>query len=85
MIPWLGRFIRQSNNLYPIRQVASESGISVSVLRKAAQQGRLRAEKRGHFWFSSVDAVNRAIADGKIKAVQQAIAAGKLKNPASGG
>jgi len=64
---WLKDLIKRNGNLQPIKDVSRETGVSVGALRKAAQQGRLRAEKRGHFWFASPKDVERAQAAGKIR------------------
>lgn len=64
---WLIDLIKRDGDLQPLRQLSKETGVSTSALRKAAQQGRLRAEKRGHFWFASPKAVERAQAAGKIR------------------
>jgi len=64
---WLKDLIKRDGDLQPLRQVSKETGVSPGALRKAAQQGRLRAEKRGHFWFASPKDVKRAQAQGKIR------------------
>ena len=64
---WLERLLRKNGDMQPLRVLERQTGISADVLRKAAQQERLRAEKRGFFWFSSVAAIERAISEGKIK------------------
>lgn len=51
----------------PLRHLADEMGLSRGALIKAAQQGRLAAEKRGHFWFCTREAIEQAIAAGYIR------------------
>ena len=47
------------------------SGIREDTLLKAAQAGRLMARKSGATWLSTLNAVDWAIADGKIRKAEK--------------
>ncbi len=47
--------------------LAEMSGVLEDTLLKAAQSGRLMARKSGAAWLSTLNAVEWAIADGKIR------------------
>ena len=74
---WLQRFFKQDNGddqagsqtevQMTLRELSAETDIKYITLYRAIREDRLDATQSGSIWLSSVEAVNRAIAEGKIR------------------
>jgi excisionase family DNA binding protein len=70
MISWIKNLIKGNGNLQnlvTLSELSEQTGIKYMTLYMAIRTGRLDAVQSGHTWLSSVDAVNRAIEEGRLK------------------
>ena len=67
---WLARLLarRNGNREYmTLHALAQETGISLGALRMAVFDRRLEAKKSGYIWLSTVEAVEQAIQEKKLR------------------
>lgn len=67
---WLKRLLK-SNNLMTLNKLSQETGIKYMTLYMAVRMNRLEATWDGHVWLSSVEAVERAVREGKLQGVEE--------------
>jgi len=63
---WFKRLLNR-NNLIPLSELSAETGIKKMTLYMAVRMDRLEATWDGHIWLSSVSAVERAVAAGRLR------------------
>jgi len=67
---WLHRLLRRDGDLHRLVTLAELSeltGVKYITLYRAIREGRLKAVQSGSIWLCSVQAVERAQAEGKIR------------------
>jgi len=67
---WLIRLLGRRNGeteYMTLSALAGHTGISLSALRMAVFDRRLEAKKSGHTWLSTVEAVEQAIQEKKLR------------------
>ena len=67
---WLKRLVKGNGHLknpVTLGQLSKETGIKYMTLYMAVRMGRLDAIWNGRLWLSSVEAVQKAVSEGKMQ------------------